>query len=258
VTGAPNSSGTSQQSWSQFHNVLGLSSLTRRLDILRRNYLNHRFDRRSPLPLIQDDLLTRIYSVEVSFPPRRYLMLPGTQTIDGLFFLASLAVAMEAKSVFEIGTFTGVSTWTLARNVPAAVVHTLDIPPSDIPSWDLDVDDVHRGSQEGLVYPHLPSSGNIVQHWADSATFDFSPFYDSIDLVYVDGAHSEDYVRSDSENASRMSSDNGVVVWDDYWRLSPGVVKVLHERAGLGLVRVPGTRLVVHMPEGAKAKIRTP
>jgi hypothetical protein len=247
---------SSGQPWSQFHNVLGLSSFTRRLDILRRNYLNHRFDRRSPLPPVGADLLEKIYSIEVTFPPRRHLMQPGTQTIDGLFFLVSLARALDAKKIFEIGTFTGVTTWTVARNLPDAAVHTLDIPPSASPTWEIDADDVHRGSEDGLLYRQLPGAGNIEQHWSDSATFDFSPFYGSMDLIYIDGAHSTAYVRSDTDQALRMVSEAGAVIWDDYWRLSPGVVKVLHERTDLSLLRVPGTRLVVHLTPGALSRVR--
>ena len=244
-----------EQPWSQFHNVLGLTSLGRRLDILRRQYLNHRFDRSSPLKALPDQLLSRIYDVEVTLPPRRLLMQPGAQTIDGLFFLASLASAIEAHVVFEIGTFNGLTTWTLARNVPQASIHTLDIPPTETPKWALDVDDVHRASEEDLVYKQLPSAGEIAQHWSDSATFDFSAWYGKVDLVYIDGAHSEPYVRADTDQALRMLSPEGALVWDDYWRLSPSVVKFLHERRDLGLYRIPGTRLVVHLTPVGEQRI---
>jgi hypothetical protein len=121
----------------------------------------------------------------------------------------------------------------------------------------LEKDDVHRGSAENLVYKRLPAVGQITQHWSDSATFDFSPLYNEIDLVYIDGAHSEPYVRSDTDHALRMMSSRGAVVWDDYWRLSPGVVKVLHERSDIGLHRIPGTRLVVHLgPEVEETILR--
>lgn len=246
------------QPWSQFHNVLGLTSFGRRLDILRRQYLNHRFDRRSPLEPLPDRLLSRIYDHEVTLPPRRLLMQPGAQTIDGLLFVVSLGAGLGARTVFEIGTFTGVTTWTLARNLPEASIHTLDIPPESTPTWTLEKDDVHRGSEENLVYKRLPSVGEITQHWSDSATFDFSPWYDTIDLVYIDGAHSEPYVRSDTDQALRMMSGGGAVVWDDYWRLSPGVVKVLHERSDIGLHRIPGTRLVLHLGrDGEEAILRS-
>jgi hypothetical protein len=241
--------------WSQFHNILGVRSLTRRIDILRRQFLNHRFDRKSPLPALPPASLGTIYNHEVVFPPRRLLMQPGTQTIDGLFFLVSLARALGVQSVFEIGTFTGLTAWTLARNLPDAVVSTLDIPSGNRPKWPLKEDDLHRASEDQLIYQDLPEATRIEQHWGDSADFDFAPWYGAIDLAYVDGAHSEDYVASDTDNALKILSPNGAVVWDDYWRLSPGVVNVLHGRPDLDLYRVPGTRLVAHFSKRARTRI---
>lgn len=241
----------SANDWTQYHNLLGLNSFARRVDILRRQYLNHRFDRRSQLSALSDEVLGRIYAHEVTFPPRRYLMQPGTQTIDGLFFLVSLARFIAATSIFEIGTYTGLTAWTMSRNLPNAEVHTLDIPMGSTPSWELEMDDVHRGQKDALLYSELPHSGRITQHWEDSATFDFSPWSQSVDVVYIDGAHSEPYVRSDTRNAYSMLSERGVIVWDDYWRLSRGVVAVLHEQARKSkLYRVPGTRLVIYLSPG--------
>jgi predicted O-methyltransferase YrrM len=244
------------ETWTRFHNLLGVDGLGKRLDILRRQYLNHRFDRRSPLPPLPPPILDAIYDYEVCFPPRRFLMQPGTQTIDGTFFLVSLARALRARTVFEIGTYIGLTAWTLALNLPEAVVHSLDIPPDAAPEWALEQDDVHRGSEEHLVYRGRAEEQRIRQHWSDSATFDFGPYEDSIDLVYIDGAHSEPYVESDTDNALRVMAAGGAVVWDDYWRHSPGVAAVLHRRAKeLDLRRVPGTRLVVHLSPGAAARL---
>jgi predicted O-methyltransferase YrrM len=240
---------------SQFHNLLGVRSLTSRVDILRRQYLNHRFDARSPLPLLPAAVLDAIYNHEVWFPPRRLLMQPGAQTIDGIFFLASLGRALKVRSVFEIGTFIGLTAWTLARNLPDAVITTLDIPSTAEPRLALEKDDLHRASEDRLIYKTLPESTRIKQLWGDSAEFDFSRWFGEIDLAYVDGAHSEEYVASDTENALKTMSPDGAIVWDDYWRHSPGVVKVLHRRTDLDLYRVPGTRLVVHFSERARAKL---
>jgi hypothetical protein len=245
--------------WDRFHNPLGLGSLTRRLDILRRQFLNHRFERRSPLRPLDDRLMDAIYSDEIVFPPRRLLMQPGVQTIDGLFFLISLGRALAATHIFEIGTYVGLTAWTFARNLPDATVHTLDIPPDAHPSLPLESDDLHRGRPEAMVYDELPSFGRIEQVWGDSATFDFQPHAGAMDLVYIDGAHSEPYVRSDTENARKLLSPAGAIVWDDYWRLSPGVTSVLHGTTDLDLKRVPGTRLVVYLtPPALEAITRAP
>jgi predicted O-methyltransferase YrrM len=224
------------------------NAFTRRLHILSVTYRDHRFERRSPLAPLSEQEMKALLSVDLTFPPRRDLGRPGMQTVDGLFALGSLAALVEARRVFEIGTFRGMTCWFLARNLPEAEVHTLDIPPDEQPSFELEASDEFRGRPETLFYAQRGDAPNIVQHWSDSARFDFTPWRNSCDLIYIDGAHSEPYVRSDSRNAFDMLSHRGVIVWDDYWRNSPGTVAVLHglAREGIELRRIPGTRLVFH------------
>jgi predicted O-methyltransferase YrrM len=247
---------------SSAHALPGVGSIRARIRILSATYLNHRFERRSPLQAAPAAWLERIYDETVVMPPRRYVTMPGTQTADGLYFLASCVRALGCEVVFEIGTFTGVSTANLALNAERASVHTLDIPPEQAPSLDTERSDIFRAGETGaggtrMVYEELGAT-NVVQHWGDSASFDFAPFAGRCDLVYIDGAHSAPYVRSDTANALSMLSERGAVVWDDYWRQSPGVTQVLHELAtdpGLRLYRVPETRLVLHLTEGAETRL---
>ena len=52
-----------------------------------------------------------------------------------------------------------------------------------------------------------------------------------------------------------MIGDDGAVVWDDYWRLSPGVSRTLNAMASeRPLYRVPGTRLVVFFAPAARTR----
>jgi hypothetical protein len=63
--------------------------------------------------------------------------------------------------------------------------------------------------------------------------------------VYIDGAHSRDYITNDTNVAFELVSDGGVVVWDDYHRFAPDVTAYLNERSDLRLARMPDSRLVV-------------
>jgi len=203
------------------------------------------------------DLLDAVSGQEVTLPPRRMLMQPGNQTTDGLLFLISLARTIDAETVFEIGTYNGLTTWCLARNLPRATVHTLDLPVDQIPALELEPSDhLNRVAFEKRVYESLQTNGHVAQHWGDFPTFDFSKCRGSCDLVYVDGAHSREYVEADTRNAIEMVSMDGAIVWDDYWRHVSGVRTVLDSRTELGLYRVPGTRLVVHLSSGARQRIR--
>src|SRR5919202_1002057 len=230
----------------------GAADARRRLKILRGRFLDRRFERSSPIPALESTELEAVHSQEVMLPPRRYVEMEGGQTIEGLIFLASLVRALRPDVAFEIGTFKGVTTWTLARNMAAGVVHTLDLPPGEEPSLEVERTDSEIRELAGVpVYDRLPHAVPIEQHWGDSATFDFSSWTGSCDIVYVDGAHSEPYVLSDTNNAFEMLSDRGAIVWDDYWRHVEGVPRVLHAMAAQGLRRIPGTRLVVFFQAGA-------
>lgn len=92
-------------------------------------------------------------------------------------------------------------------------------------------------------------SGRVVQHWGDSATFDFAQWNHQCDLVYIDGAHSHEYVVADTLTALNIIAPGGAIVWDDYWPRAGDVAQVLDKWSDLQLFRVPGTRLVVHFSE---------
>jgi len=171
-------------------------------------------------------------------------------------FLAGLARALNVSSAFEIGTFDGVTTWTLARNMSSGVVNTLDLPAGERAELTLeDSDEAVRELASDHIYDELPHPASIRQHWGDSASFDFSEWTGACDLVYVDGAHSEPYVASDTRNAFAMLSERGAIVWDDYWRQVDGVPNVLHRLAAPGPRRIPGTRLVIHLTPKAEAHL---
>lgn len=208
---------------------------------------DYRFEHRSPLPVLEERALTLLRSDEEITLPSPLWAAPGNQSYTGLAFLVELGRFLKAHRIFEIGTYNGATAWCLARNLGPAEVHTLDLPPEQQPALEYGVSDAeNRTPFERRAYEALPlATGRVVQHWGDSATFDFTPWRDSIDLVYVDGAHSHQYVRADTSTALDLVTESGAIVWDDYWRRVPGVPAVLEELS-VPLFRVRGTRLVVH------------
>lgn len=166
--------------------------------------------------------------------------------------LAALCRVAGAGTFFEIGTNRGRTAWTVARNNPGISVLTLDLPSPDAEvSLSLNASDkAFLGSEwaSGEAFHETPEAARIVALKGDSATFDFSPWEGSIDVVLVDGAHSHDYVRNDTEVALRLLSPTGTIVWDDYPAI-PGVYRVLNDRArefDRPLFHVLGTRLVIY------------
>lgn len=227
---------------------LGLRSPTEFASVprtLAASFLDLQFSHSSPLPFADTSLLEELQRHEVTVPAFGQV-LPGNQELRGLVSLVSLGRLLDARSVFEIGTYNGLTALTLARNLPKAVVHTLDLPPSSTPVLEILPSD--RGNLIDFpqrAYEGTPEEKRIVQHLGDSAQFDFSPFRGACDLVYVDGAHSFEYVKSDTEAAFEMVRAKGAIVWDDYWRRVPDVPRYLHTLTGLRPVRLPETRLVM-------------
>lgn len=147
--------------------------------------------------------------------------------------LCVLTTYLKAMNIFEIGTYNGWTTLHMALNTPEdAKITTLDLKNEDVANVRLSLE------KKDLKYINKPTVGNnyrnttveykINQVYGDSATFDFSTFYNSIDLVFIDGSHHYQYAKCDSENAFKMIRNGGVIVWHDFlvW---PGVTKYLLE-----------------------------
>lgn len=168
--------------------------------------------------------------------------------------IAALAQGLDARTFFEIGTNRGRTSWTVARNNPELEVYTLDVPldaSSAEVALELGSDDHHffRPPEAcGEAFRGTPEAERITQLWGDSATFDFSPYAGAVDLIYIDGGHTYEYVQSDTENAFDLLSATGTIVWDDYGS-HPGVYQYVTELAPTldrPVYHVFGTRMAIY------------
>lgn len=174
----------------------------------------------------------------------------GNQDLAGLLFLVDLARFLGCSRIFEIGTYNGVTALALAENLPHAVIDTLDLPGGTRPLLEVsDADEPHLRDTPWRAYEGTQVESRIHQHYGDSAAFDFSPFRDQIDLVYVDGAHSQAYVERDTATAFELASRRSAVVWDDYWWIVRSVAAVLDRLTDRTILRVPETRLAVWLSD---------
>jgi predicted O-methyltransferase YrrM len=167
------------------------------------------------------------------------------------FVLSALTQVLDCENIFEIGTYLGETAWLLAHNTPNLNIYTLDF--EDVAMADKTkfqftdrnyLEEKHRGTR----YSGTPEQSRITQLYGDSATFDYSPYYNRMDLVFVDASHSYTYVKSDSENAFKMLSRHGTIVWDDYTHY-PGIYAYLNEIApdlDEPIMYIRGTRLAVY------------
>ena len=168
--------------------------------------------------------------------------LPRNQAIA----LLSILVAEQPKEVLEIGTFMGTTTRHLAENLPDATIHTVDLPEDFDPgdAAKINVDDIHLVGKRTVGRDYLGTSveGRIKQHFGDTATWDFSQAGNPT-FFWIDGAHTYEYCKQDSEKCFELCGGRGVFLWHDCNTRHPGVPKFVMEWRAMGrdIRRINGT-----------------
>ncbi len=154
----------------------------------------------------------------------------GNITLAELKTISAIVRQNQPNKVFEIGTFNGRTTINLAHFSPQnSTVFTLDLPKQDLGHTKFTIEDGDKAyvDKETIGDRYKNNADKIIQLYGDSATFDFKPYYGTIDFMFVDGAHSAPYVINDTEVAFKLIRPGGIILWHDYgiWR---GVTKVLN------------------------------
>lgn len=170
--------------------------------------------------------------------------------------LSTLVYQLKPKTIFEIGTYNGFTTLHFAYNAPEdSKIYTLDLPPDfevqDKAHYsydDLMVVELSKKNIANRVYKKDPMGRKIIELFGDSEKFDFSPYYGKMDLIFIDGNHSHQYVKSDTENAFKMLSPNGVILWHDFdYIIHRDVFKFLNNLSKQHKIySIPRTRFAVY------------
>ncbi len=212
------------------------------------------YNERSVAPKIPATDLRSIVPESVSIQVREPIGVDGNASLLEIIVLAKLIRAHNPREIFEIGTFDGRTTMNAAANsAEDAKVYTLDLPREEMDSTRLPIIDGDRvyidKEMSGRRFQGTDCEKKIIQLYGDSAGFDFRPFRDRMDFVFVDGSHSYEYVLSDSrQSLGLLRNGRGVIVWHDYGQWD-GVTKALNElyegaQEFTGLKNVRGTSLV--------------
>ena len=176
-------------------------------------------------------------------------------TVEEACHLGAIAKCMETAKALEIGTSDGNTAMVLAANIAAGgEVVTVDLAP-----------DFAMAKQASLIYPDVELnlterdqlgrqyrghrlSARIRQLYGDSAALDWNSFGGPFDLIFIDGCHSEAYVRSDSQNALKHLTTGGVIVWHDYGMISGvsnEVDRLARDITTIKVLALEGTRLAI-------------
>jgi hypothetical protein len=199
-----------------------------------------------PCVLLSDILGDRCANVKLTVSKYRNGMLPFDQALA----LLAIAVVEKPKTVVEIGTFMGHTTRKLAENLPDALIHSIDLPQDVdtecLSNSSIPKDDFHliQERRVGSAYIDSPEAARIQQHYADTATWDFEPVKGA-DFFFIDGSHTYEYCRNDSEKCLAVSNPGSVFIWHDCDPSHPGVGKCLAEwlKLGRNVCRINGTSL---------------
>jgi predicted O-methyltransferase YrrM len=166
--------------------------------------------------------------------------------------LCLLCRRLKPKVIFEIGTLRGYTTLHLALNTPdEAKVYTLDLPKDASAEPVLATTMADRvlsapSTRPGrYCFEGTRVESKITCLFGDSATFDYTPYLKNVDLFFIDGAHSYEYVRSDTLHALRCCRPGGVIAWHDFGRagingVSRWLLELARERT---ITCVPGGSL---------------
>lgn len=188
--------------------------------------------------------------------PRAFDRKSGTSiSVEEACHLGVIAKHIKARKTLEIGTYDGNTALVLAANVGTnGMVVTVDLPPEfsteeqDSLAYQDGEFNLTPRDQLGRQYKVHDLAARIKQVYGDSGKLDWETLGGPFDLVFIDGCHTEAYVRSDSENAMRYLLPGGVILWHDYGMI-PSVSRVVDQLAKetttMKVYAVVGTRIAV-------------
>jgi hypothetical protein len=172
----------------------------------------------------------------------------GAMPVDQLVMLMALLRQQRPEIVVEIGTFNGTTAKAMALNLPGATIHTVDLPPDFDPGADpnsiIPKDDFHLIGRRrvGEAFANDPRCVNIVQHFVDSADWDFQAAKGAT-FCLIDGSHTYEYCKNDTEKVLAIAGPDSLIIWHDCDDHHPGVVAFLHEfqSRGHNVIRLRNT-----------------
>lgn len=187
----------------------------------------------------------------------------GGITLEELANLAAATRLLRPRKIFEIGTFKGRTTAVLAMNALDAEIITLDLPPDFNPGTEYIGTDAELVRTRNLAefISEYDLQNRVRQVLGDSMHFDPTPHAGTIELAFIDGAHTYEYVRNDTEKVAVMMAPRGLVFWHDYGGRGQfrGITEYLHAlRKRFPVYQILGTTLAWTTAEYLRQLVPSP
>ncbi len=179
--------------------------------------------------------------IKTMFPPIEI----GSITLVDQITLLSLIELVKPEKILEIGTYQGFSTRLFVENSDAKEIMTIDLPPLvGMMGTEVDHENVHQEGDYNDEYLRSIQNKTGAKYLngvnpfdfdrvrfikSDSTKLNFNEHVGPIEFAFIDGGHSFDIVKQDTDNVIEQIK-SGVVVWHDYSStIHSGVTKFLGE-----------------------------
>jgi predicted O-methyltransferase YrrM len=199
-------------------------------------------------------------------PDNAVKLMPGT-ALDGgpnlieQFTLCALVKKIQPRTILEIGTFRGGTTWHFYDNAPPdTIIYTLDLPDDEVPG---DVTDQQLAANKSR--PFLPKSERVRQILINSKKWD-GVLDRKVQFAFIDADHSYQGVRNDTEKALVSLDSCACICWHDSLEdnFGYGTMRYSRELVGEGwkIFRLRGSHeissLTIFMTDEMREKFNVP
>lgn len=191
------------------------------------------------------DKFSKRYGPVVVAPPGRYTL--GRE----LSTLLTLAVYRQPAKILEMFTAYGHTACALAAACPESQVHAFDVC-REKGGYDAESPfsgEVMSESDVGAAIRNAPDEVRarvnlVIEDGALLRKYihNLAPYH----FIYIDGDHTWRRVRGDTALALEVATDDATLVWDDYWKHCPDVVRFIdsvNREAGDFVTQVNDTRM---------------
>ncbi|MFT6866553.1 MAG: hypothetical protein ACJA08_001384 [Cyclobacteriaceae bacterium] len=168
----------------------------------RRRHFQKQYGK-SVLPFVDINQL-----VEIDAEIDNYTYLDGTSRVIDIALLMSLCKLYENCNYLEIGSWRGESLMNVSK--VAKTCTSISLSKADMEAFGMSksATEVQR-----LFSKHRENINHIE---ANSLTYDFNQLDEKFDVIFIDGDHTYEGVKSDTENAFKLLRDeHSVIVWHD-------------------------------------------
>lgn len=209
----------------------------------KKKYIIKYYNLPQGLPTI--DLLDLLPGFSESIDP--YAFLEGGSLVIDLAIIKALARQYPHCCYLEIGTWRGES----VANVAAIAKKCVSISYSDEEMH-------HKNISDAFIKTHKIFSAdlpNVIHIGHDSHSFDYLSLNQKFDLIFIDGDHSYEGVRVDTQKVFTLLRDeNSVIIWHDYgfspesvrWSVFAGILDGIPSENRKNLYHISNSLLAIY------------